>query len=477
MREMKEWELKLVAPDDFGSLDDLGEAIEDRVFTSTYYDTPDRALAAVGVTLRRRLENGTSLWQLKLPGRGFRRELEAPGGPGRPPAALRDPLFGLVREQDLEQAANLKTHRSGVRVRTDGVERAEIVLDSVAVMDNRRVASTFREIEVELLDGDSGLLDRIEKTLRRRGALASDGRPKLFRALGLASPSATGPEPHAPALVHVAALLARQHREILAHDPGTRIGSDPEDVHAMRVAVRRSRAVLRAARPLLDQAVSEPLRSELAWLGNSLGPVRDLDVLLEHLRMQADALPPDDRFAAERLLQVLTDERALARAELLETLENERYLTLVDRLAAFAREPAASGSEKPLSSLAGREFDKLRESVARLRGEPSDAELHGIRVRAKRARYAAELAEATVGKRATRFVARAKRVQDVIGDHQDAVVAAQRIREALGAVRGSRVAFAAGRIVEREDERRHAARAAFPRAWRRLEKSGSRAWR
>ena len=466
-----------MAPDEFGSIEDLGEPVEDRVFTSTYYDTRERALARAGVTLRRRHEKGKNLWQLKLPGDGLRRELELPGGSARPPSAFRDPLVALVREDDLEQAAKLKTHRSGVRVREGGRDRAEIVVDSVTVMDDGRVASTFREIEVELIEGDPRVLDRIGRALRRRGALASDGRPKLFRALDFAPPPAPRPDTEASPVLHVAAMLERQRREILAHDPGVRADADVEDVHAMRVAARRSRAVLRAARPLLDRAVSEPIRDELKWLGSVLGPVRDLDVLLRHLRAELDTLPADDRFAAERLVQLLSAERDLARAELLEALESERYFALLDRVAKLAAEPVAGDGDQPLRALAARQFERLRKAVAKLPDEPTDEELHRVRVLVKRARYAAELAEPTTGRPAARFVARAKRAQDVIGEHQDAVVAAQRIRDLLRAARGSRVAFAAGRLVEREAQRRLRARARFPKAWRRLEKSGRRAWR
>jgi CHAD domain-containing protein len=477
VRVAKEHELKLVAPDEFGSVEELGQPIEDRVFTSVYYDTHDRALASAGVTLRRRLENGKNLWQLKLPGEGFRRELELPGGPARPPRALRDPLFGLVRENELAEAARLKTHRSGVRVQKNGRASAEIVVDSVAVLDNGRVGSTFREIEVELLDGDPRILNRIGKVLRQRGALASDGRPKLFRALGFAPPPVPQPKAGASPVLHIAAVLEKQRREILAHDPGVRADADIEDVHDMRVATRRSRAVLRAGRPLLDSAVSEPLRAELKWLGSVLGSVRDLDVLLEHLRAEVEALPSEDRFAGRRLVQLLSSERELARADLLEALESARYLALLDRLADFVREPAASGREKPLRSIASRQFKGVRKAVASLGGEPTDEELHRIRVLTKRARYSAELAEPVVGRPATRFVSRAKRVQNVIGEHQDAVVAAERIQELLGVARGRRVAFAAGRLVEGEEQRRLQARAAFPEAWRRFDKSGRRAWR
>ena len=79
-------------------------------------------------------------------------------------------------------------------------------------------------------------------------------------------------------------MIAVQVGELIAHDPGTRLGDDPEELHQARVATRRLRAVLRAARPLLDPGWTESLRAELSWLGGALGPVRDLDVLLDHLR-------------------------------------------------------------------------------------------------------------------------------------------------------------------------------------------------
>jgi CHAD domain-containing protein len=477
VRAAKERELKLTASDGLELVEGLGEPIESRVFTSMYYDTPDRALAAAGVTLRRRLENGKNLWQLKLPGRGFRTEVELPGGPARPPRALRQSLVGLSRGQKLEEAARLKTRRSGVQVRGAGGELAEIVVDSVSVLDNGRVDSTFSEIEVELLDGDKAALKQLAKELRRRGASASDGRPKLFRALGFVPREPTEPGAKAPAGSHLAVYLARQRKELLAHDPGVRLASDPEDVHRMRVGARRARSALAIARPILDRDVTEPLRAELKWLGNALGSVRDLDVLIEHMRAELDALPADDRFAAERLVQVLATERDVAHAQLVETLESVRYLALLDSLASVALKPPLNGRKKGVTFLAAREFRKLRDLVGALPRDPSDAELHRVRVRAKRARYAGELAEGAVGKKASRFVSRAKRLQDIIGEHQDAVVARERIQQALGSSRGARVAFAAGRLVEREGVRRRRARTEWPQAWRKLEQSGRSAWR
>src|SRR5512133_2304092 len=77
---------------------------------------------------------------------------------------------------------------------------------------------------------------------------------------------------------------AEQLQAILANDAGTRLGADPEALHDQRVAVRRLRALLRLVRRLDDAPPElEELRGELEWLGDRLGSVRDLDVMLSHL--------------------------------------------------------------------------------------------------------------------------------------------------------------------------------------------------
>jgi len=115
----------------------------------------------------------------------------------------------------------------------------------------------------------------------------------------------------------------------------------------------------------------------------------------------------------------------------------------------------------------------LRKRARRLNWASTDAELHRTRILCKRARYATEFAEPDLGKRARRVAARAAILQDVLGEHQDAIVAEARLRELLAKVTGTGAAFAAGRLVERERVRRSRARAGLPKAWRKLE----RAWR
>jgi len=290
-----------------------------------------------------------------------------------------------------------------------------------------------------------------------------------------ADASSDGDEP-ADAIGRLRAILRRQYAEILAHDPGVRLDLDAEDVHRMRVAARRARAVLRAARPMLDAEWSEPLRDELKWLGGSLGRRRDGDVLLGHLRQEIDGLEQPERAAAESLVDRLAEERDAGQAVALEALRSDRYYRLLDALESAARGPRVQRGEVSLRRLAKREFKRLKKATAKLGPDASDDELHKTRIACKRARYTAELAESEVGEPARRFVERAKTLQDVLGAHQDAIVAEAQLRGLLPEAPSSGAAFAAGRLVERQRNRRRDARAEVPKAWRKLKRAAEPAF-
>jgi CHAD domain-containing protein len=454
-----ERERKLQAPDGFELPDLGGSPLEPRVFTSVYYDVPSRSLSHAGITLRRRTERGKSLWQLKLPQAGARLELEQAGGPAGPPDELAQLLQAHLRSGPPAPIAELRTHRRGALV-ARGDATAEVTIDEVSVMDALRVSEEFVEIEIELLTGDTVQLDVIAGEVTRAGAKPTDGTPKVFRALGIGSAPAERPNDPFKAL---RALLRVQLGAILRHDPGTRLGTDPEDLHDMRVAVRRSRALLRAGSTLLAGDRPE-LGEELKWLGAVLGDVRDLDVLLERLHGTAAALGSPDTKEAERLLAVLERERKRTRAVLLKALESPRYLALLDRYETELDSLVPSGERTTLAALVTREVKKLRKAVRALPDDPPDESLHDLRKRGKRLRYAAELA------RDTDVAKQAKRFQDVLGEHQDSVVAEARLR-ALAAAAPAPQAIAAGRLIECERIRHAEARASWRDVWRRLERA------
>jgi CHAD domain-containing protein len=262
-------------------------------------------------------------------------------------------------------------------------------------------------------------------------------------------------------------LVLEYRDEILRREPGVRLGADPEELHKQRVATRRLRSLLRSARSqVVDLERAERLREELRWLGGMLGEVRDRDVLIAYLLEELASLEEAAAFGA--VLELLDGEREEARRELLIALDSPRYETLLDELA---RPPRLNDDQK-LEWAATREYRRLRKAVRGLGEVPSDAQLHRVRIRVKRARYAAE----AVGAR-KRFVTRAKALQDVLGEHQDAAVAEERIRELVAQVRGTgRTALAAGRLIERQRLRRTEAREAWPKAWKRLERAGDKIW-
>lgn len=263
------------------------------------------------------------------------------------------------------------------------------------------------------------------------------------------------------------AALRRHAAELAEHEAGVRLG-DAEELHKQRVATRRLRSLLRSARPALaDPEGAEQRRRELRWFGGLLGEVRDRDVLIAYLLDELQSIEEAAAFGG--VLELLDSEREAARAELEAALGSVRYRELNRRL----EDPPALREAGLFEAAAASEYNRLRRSVKRLGADPPSEDLHRVRIRVKRARYAAE----AIGG-ANRFVARAKDVQDVLGDHQDATVAEARIRELVGQLRGTgRTALCAGRLIERQRARRAAARAAWPQAWKRLRRAGDRAWR
>ncbi len=471
MKADRERELKLEVDPGFALPDLGGRPLEARTFTSTYFDTPGRRLLGAGITLRRRVENRVGLWQLKLPSDDGRFELEERGGPAKPPQTFLELLPALLRGgTTLAPAAKLRTRRTGVSVGTRP-NRVEVVVDEVTVLQDDRVAGSFAEAEAEVVAGDGSLLASIGKALRKAGARPADSRSKLARVLGAEDET---PAPAAAPLESLRRLLAAQYRTMLTNDPGLRLGEDAEALHQLRVATRRSRALLRAARGLVAPEWAEPLRDELAWLGGLLGPVRDLDVLLEHLDTEAAAMGDDDARAFRRLRARLAVERQQARDSLIEAMGSDRYFRLLDTLEGAAEAPAGE-LPTPLTEIAAGAFARLRKAVKALPARPADDELHRVRIKTKRARYAVELAAPELGKAGDRVIERAKVVQDVIGEHQDACVAEDRLR-ALALRGGGKTGLAAGRLIERQRRRKRDARRALPGAWHKLDRTGRKAF-
>ena len=483
---MQERETKLSPPPGYRlpELDGCGGLIASErdplLLQSTYFDTDDLRLARSGASLRYRNHDG---WTVKLPGVVIdgmlvRGEHRVEGRTGAPPEAAIDLVRAYVRTGRISVVARLRTRRARIDlVDPDGKSQAEIVDDEVSVLDGRRVAARFRELEVEIVESaPMSLATDVVTRLRDAGAGDPDPTPKIVRALGpraLAPPDIVPPEtvtPDTTASEVVRNTIASSVLRLIAHDAGVRLGDDPEFVHQARVATRRLRSDLRSFRSLLDAEWVAGLRDELRWLGAELGAVRDTEVLLELLRAKTSQLPERDRAAAEGVLGRLVSQWGNQRIELLAAMRSERYCKLLDRLVDAATgmidftELAAERAGDVLPPLVDRPWSHLRSAVEALGPDPTDEALHAVRIRAKRCRYAAEAVAPAVGKPARRFARRITALQDVLGDHHDTIVAQGWLRDAAAGATPAE-AFAAGQLagLERIDEQR--TRAAWPAAW------------
>lgn len=382
-------------------------------FTATYHDTADRRLTRADIALRRRMQNGVGVWEAEIAGD----VIAEPGGPANVPERIRRALIATLRDAELLEVARIRT------------------ADDAALLEGQHVLRTY-----------------------------DDERAALHDTVG----ARRSPKRREPALEHVRAYFAAQLGAIERTDPVLRLRDDVEALHDFRVAVRRLRASLRAARDLFEEDWACRLRDELRWLGGELGPARDLDVLLEHLRAER----PDVGFDAAPIIKRFERDRKAARKRVVAALESDRYLEVVDQVRVAVDHPPVRDVDVRLRKVAKREYEKLADDVARLGATPTDDALHRVRIRIKRARYAAELA-ALAGVGDAKFVKQARRLQNILGAHQDAVVAETRLR---AFAESADAAFGAGRLVERQRRRRADARDELPRAWKRLRKRARKAW-
>ncbi|TCP56237.1 CHAD domain-containing protein [Tamaricihabitans halophyticus] len=281
-----------------------------------------------------------------------------------------------------------------------------------------------------------------------------------------------------PLHAHLRAAVDTQLRVLLARQEGLRAGDDPEDVHQLRVAARRLRAILREQGNSLGEAASE-LRAELRWLASSFGELRDLDVLIEGLTEDAALLPEADQAAFFPVLEAFRAHRKEARKLAMRTLRTARYRKLLQRLAdaVLTEEPAAAA--RPATSAVGqaagpkqlisRPYRKMRKDVARASDPPTDAELHELRIRGKRLRYSAEFSAPRGAKQTDRtkqLIKATKRLQTVLGTHNDLVIAEERLRELLGAESlDTEAILAAGRLLERRSVQIEDCRLRWRKEW------------
>lgn len=456
--EQLEWETKYDAAADFvlpdlAALVPSGGRLERGTarLNSVYFDTETHDLLAGGVTLRCRTGTSDAGWQLKVPTGAARTEIRL--NPTDSDAAVPEELAALVkgvgRGKALRHIVTVRTDRTTHRILdADGallVEVADDQVDAVIPGRNSATMTNWREIEAELGPaGSSATLSAADDLLTRSGASVSTSPNKVAKALDLPDGrSSSGKGRRRSAVDVLQAYLAEQDAALVAGDLGLRRGVG-DMIHPTRVATRRLRSTLRIFADFFDGERAQAFDVELAWYAALLGEIRDREVQRARFAGAIAELPVELVMGpvAARIEQSLLTEQLEHQAALAKELDSGRYLALLRESALWATSP-------PVTDLAAGKATELRAAVrsaarkvtkhlaAGLGSADNDEELHKARKAGKRARYAAELAHPVLGKKTRKAIKDYQELQDILGEHQDGVVAAELLRRLAAGTAGS----------------------------------------
>ena len=428
------------------------DVIEPFTMRAVYHDTADLALFRWGITLRRREGGHDEGWHMKLPVAGAdgssRDELRLPldqGQVGAVPGGFVEVIAPLLRERPLGAVVTISTERAP-RILRDGEGNAlvEVVDDVVSVLREGRVVSVFREIEIEAVDSTDpaalAAMDAVVELLVGMGAEPSSVS-KAASALGPRTaeppdvPELPVPGPSGLAVDAIRAVLSLHVRHLLLADVAVRRDL-PDSVHQMRVAARRLRSALATFAPLMQEEPAGALREELKWIASELGAIRDTEVMLERLDRHAGLLDDEvDTVRARAAIDpLLTQRLSAARSSALAALRSDRHQQLVDDLMSAAIDPPVTDAafetcEQALLPLVARTWRKLRSTIKALELDGPSPTWHAARIKAKRARYAADAVAPIFGKAMKQHARMLSEVTELLGDHQDAHVAQVILRE------------------------------------------------
>jgi CHAD domain-containing protein len=396
----------------------------------------------------------------------------------------------LAGTRPLRPLFEVCTSRRVFGVEHAGISAGQVFLDETSIEPASGGAPTrLQRVEVEAPEEARALVEPFVQSLQEGCSLEPAGLTKYEAGLqtsGIGPPQpidlgATAITPEAPISAVALAVLRRHFQALLANEPGTRVGDDPEYLHDMRVATRRLRAAIALFEDVLPAEIVE-VREELGSLGGILGAVRDLDVQLGQLDQWAAGLPAAEQSELAPLRAKLVRQRGTARTALLVRLDSARYLAFIEGFSGLlsaavtaASGPGAVPARAVAPDLIERRHAAVRKAGKRIGPSSAAADYHRVRIRCKRFRYALEfLAELYPGE-SDRLHRSLVALQDILGLHQDAEVAVMRLRELALDSRSPlpvETVFAMGAVAERYRASIAELRRRFPTAFAKV--SGKR---
>jgi inorganic triphosphatase YgiF len=436
-----------------------------RRLRAVYFDTPAADLRHAGATLWTRKEGGRWIQALRLDGHaaggmdlqewpvaGRTLDLKVLRETGAP-RVFRDARF----RKALDAAFETDFIRTSIAlVLADGT-CGELRLDSGEVIAGKRRAP-ISEIEIELIEGDRARLFDFAIGLVEALPVRVADAGKAARGYALMPGlSAVPVKAQIPALskgMHVEDAFAEIGRSCLAqmqaNETGVSAARDLEFLHQYRVGLRRLRSAFGLFKPVLAQESTAAMVIEMRWLSAYLGPARDWDVFCEQtLKSMWQGAGRDPAMAA--LQRRCARERASCAALVRETIASPRYAKFVLKLARLFATPEQAPGAPPLKAFAAARLQKRDRSLRKIARnlEVSDpAQVHGMRIAAKKLRYTSEFVQSLFPQKAAKDHARSlARLQDVLGDVNDSTTGL-RLLDSLPPDRSEAGAYARGRVRE-----------------------------
>ncbi|HSM30076.1 MAG TPA: CHAD domain-containing protein [Woeseiaceae bacterium] len=464
-----------------------------------YYDTDDWSLLAAGWACRIRRRHGHEKVTLKsLHGADanvhVRSEISQDSEGHTSKAALplstgpvRKILDGILGERPVVQLFCVTTCRAVFELEGPDPRSLHIELDIDECRIEAEKASEkatgvlqFTELELESKSGSAADLESLAVLLCDEAGLMPAHYSKFERGLqaaGLEMDALLGETQAAaigedgPVLTLLFRFLEQQLEIIRRQRPRALEGIDPEGVHQMRVATRRTRAIMKTFREMLGDATVAKFNAELRWLARNLGRARDADIIERRAKEAGET-------DAAHYTRFLEQETIKAYEHLGDALQSERYAALEHDLQQFVSAGPAAAMQERFGNLHIAECARryIHSALATLlaHGKAIDAdaparELHGLRIEAKRFRYLLDFFGAVQADKWAQLTEAVKNLQDLLGEHQDAITAQAHLADYIATLTdkgaGGDVLSSTARLMRAEALRIAASRQQFDSTW------------
>jgi triphosphatase len=426
---------------------------------SVYYDTPDKTLAAAGVSLRLRRVGRAWVQTVKRRSGGggaanglfSNRETEQPAPGGRLVLHGADPDGALAAVRaaaggvPLSPVFETEVRRATELLAAPGGGQVELALDEGEIRAGDATVP-IREAEIELKEGDVAALYAVARRLFDRGPVrfaAMNKAARGYRLLRREAEPVPGPRKAATVAIGPESTVETVARDVLRDCLGqiadnmvvVAESEAEEGPHQLRVGLRRLRTVFTVFGPSLGLGSTAGLNEAARELGRAVGRLRDADVLISEVVEPAAAsgLDPEARTA---LVQALAERRERVRAELRSELAAAQTVGFLFDLGLFVEGrgwlvPSDYGQTARLAAriadlapeMLDRRHRKVRKMGKRIRKLEAEG-LHELRKELKKLRYAVDMLGGLYRPDAVRpYLEALKQLQDSFGSLNDAAMA------------------------------------------------------